>query len=277
MKIRLVAIDLDGTLLNSAKEITATTATIIRAAREVAAVRVVLATARPPRTVLPFYSLLDLDTPMINYNGALVHEPHTGRIILHRPMEAKLARTIALMARKMFPKVLVSAEVLDKWYTDRVEDTWRSETPTHSQPDMVAPISKWLNQPITKLLLLGRKKWLTDIHKAIQNHMPAQTATARSEDCMLQIMHPSVGKGAALKTVASEMNLVSEQVMAIGDNANDAGMLQWARIGVAMGNGSPHALRAADYVTYANDADGAAKAIAKLIVDPAANDNKPNT
>jgi hypothetical protein len=271
MKIRLVAIDLDGTLLNSAKEITATTATIIRAAREVAGVRVVLATARPPRTVLPFYSLLGLDTPMINYNGALVHEPHTGRIILHRPMEAKLARMIAAMARKMFPKVLVSAEVLDKWYTDRVEDTWRSETAGHAQPDMVAPMGKWLNQPITRLLLLGKQKWVTDIYHAVGTTMPAQTAMARSEDCMLQIMHPSVGKGAALRAVAIEMGLVAAQVMAIGDNANDAGMLQWAGIGVAMGNASPHARRAADYVTDHHDADGAAKAIAKLIVGPATN------
>jgi len=279
MKIRLVAIDLDGTLLNSAKEITATTATIIRAAREVAGVRVVLATARPPRTVLPFYSLLGLDTPMINYNGALVHEPHTGRIILHRPMEAKVARAIASMARKKFPKVLVSAEVLDNCYTDRVEDTWHSETTSLTrQPYTVAPMSKWLNQPITRLLLLGRKKWLTDIHHAVQTRMPAQTVMARSEDSTLQIMHPSVGKGAALKTVTSEMGLAACQVMAIGDNANDAGMLQWARIGVAMGNASAQARRVADYVTDANDADGAAKVIAKLILGPATkNNDKPHS
>ena len=277
MKIRLVAIDLDGTLLNSAKEITATTATIIRAAREVAGVRVVLATARPPRTVLPFYSLLGLDTPMINYNGALVHEPSTGRIILHRPMEAKVARTIASMAREMFPRVLVSAGVLDKWYTDRVEDTWCSEPAGQVRPDMVAPMSKWLNRPITRLLLLGKRKWLTDIHQAVETRMPGQTVMAQSEDFMLQIMHPSVGKGAALRTVAAEMGLQAAQVMAIGDNANDAGMLQWAGIGVAMGNASAHARRVADYVTDDHDADGAAKAIAKLIVGPAANDSdKPD-
>jgi hypothetical protein len=132
-------------------------------------------------------------------------------------------------------------------------------------------MSKWLNQPITRLLLLGKKKWLTDIQHAVRTRMPAQTVMARSEDSMLQIVHPSVGKGAALRTVASEMGLESSQVMAIGDNANDAGMLQWARIGVAMGNASPHARRVADYVTDDHDADGAAKAIARLIVGPAVN------
>ena len=86
---------------------------------------------------------------------------------------------------------------------------------------------------------------------------------------MLQIMNPAAGKRAALRAVAAEMGLQAAEVMAIGDNANDAGMMQWAGIGVAMANASPQARSVADYVTDANDADGAANAIAKLIVDPA--------
>ena len=230
MKIRLVAIDLDGTLLNSDKEITETTAGIIRAAREVAGVRVVIATARPPRTVLPFYSLLDLDTPMINYNGALVHEPDTGRIILHRPLEAKIARFIAATAREMFPSVLVSAEVLYNWYTDRVEDSWQSETTRLNGSYTVAPLEQWLNQPITRLHLLGQKEWLAEIRKAIKAKLPKQALIAWSENSMLQIMHPAVGKRAALRTVAAEMCIQAAEVMAIGDNANDAVMMQWAGI-----------------------------------------------
>jgi len=270
MKIRLVAIDLDGTLLNSAKEITETTARIIRTAREVAGVRVLLATARPPRTVLPFYSLLGLTTPMINYNGALVHEPDTGRIILHRPLEAKLARAIATIAREIYPPVLVSAEVLDNWYTDQAGEDWEGETARLAELSYtVAPMSQWLNQPITRLHLLGPKDWLTKIRLAIKAKLPGQASMAWSETMMLQVMNPSAGKRAALRTVATEMELLAEEVMAIGDNANDAGMLQWAGIGVAMANASPYARKYADYVTDANDADGAARAIEKLIVGPA--------
>ena len=75
MRIHLVAIDLDGTLLNSAKQITDTTAAILRSARETHGVRLVLATPGRPGSVMPFYKLLDLDTPMINYNGDLVYDP----------------------------------------------------------------------------------------------------------------------------------------------------------------------------------------------------------
>jgi len=267
-KIRLVAIDLDGTLLNSDKEITETTAAIIRAAHKRAGVHVVLASARPPRSVLPFYSLLGLKTPMINYNGALVHEPDTGRTILHRPMEGKIARQIASIAREMQPEVLVSGEILDKWYTDRHENTWLTETGRKFRPDLIAPLNEWMNQPLTKLLLLGQRDWLIKIRKAVRAELPRQTAMAQTEDCLLQLMHPSVGKAAALKTVASELNVEQAETMAIGDNANDAGMLRWAGVGVAMANATPEARRAADYVTDDHDADGAAKAITQLILHP---------
>ena len=75
MKIYLLAIDLDGTLLNSGKDISPTTEGILRSARREHGVKVVLATARPPRTVLPFHRRLNLDTPLICYNGALVFDP----------------------------------------------------------------------------------------------------------------------------------------------------------------------------------------------------------
>ena len=185
-------------------------------------------------------------------------------------MEAKVARTIASMARKMFPEVLISAEVLDNWYTDRVEDAWYSETASLTRrPYTVAPLSQWLNQPITRLLLLGRRKWLDDIQKAVRASVPRQTRMGWSDNFMLQVVHPSVSKQAALGTVAAELGFAAEQVMAIGDNANDAGMLKWAGIGVAMGNASDEARREADYVTDDNDADGAAKAIQKFITGPA--------
>jgi 5-amino-6-(5-phospho-D-ribitylamino)uracil phosphatase len=276
MKIRLVAVDLDGTLLNSAKEITTATANTIRTARKIGDIRIVLATARPPRTVLPFYSQLELETPIINYNGALVHEPPSGRIILHRPMEAKLARTVTSIARKMYPDVMVSAEVLDNWYTDHMEERWYSETSKLNRSYIVAPMSEWLNQPITRLLLLGQKEWLVDIRQAVNATIPNQTGMAWSENFMLQIMHPSAGKRAALRAIASEMNLPAEEIMAIGDNANDAGMLQWAGLGVAMGNAPQRVRDLSDYVTDSNDANGVAKAIDKFIITPIISNEGPH-
>lgn len=266
MKIHLVAIDLDGTLLTSTKEITDTTAAILRAARDEAGVHVVLATARPPRSVEPFYRLLDLDTPTINYNGALVYHPPTGRILMHKPIPAKVASGIIALARTMYPSVLVSAEALDHWFTDRYDPGYATETGLLFQPDLVAPVDTWLNQSMTKLLLLGLPEWLHEINSAIHREFQHQVVTVQTENTLLQIMHATVSKAQALRVVAGDMGVSREQTMAIGDNANDVGMLQWAGVAVAMGNAAPEAKAVADYITDHHDADGAANAVRKLIL-----------
>ena len=267
MKIHLVAIDLDGTLLNSAKEITDTSAAILRAAREEAGVRVVLASARAPRSVLPFYRLLGLNSPMINYNGALVFDPTGQRVIMHKPIPAKTARGIVALARGMYGDVLVSGEVMDRWYTDRFDPAYNSEMGRISPPDVVEPLEKWADQSMTKLLLLGEPKWLQDIFAAIRRDFAHQVTMVQTEEYMLQIMHATVSKARALRVVAAEMGVNREQVMAIGDNANDVGMLRWAGVAVAMANAAPEALAAADYVTDHHDADGAAHAIRRIILE----------
>jgi Cof subfamily protein (haloacid dehalogenase superfamily) len=266
MKIHLLAIDLDGTLLNSAKQITQTTAGILRTARQMAGVQVVLASARPPRSVMPFHTLLELDTPMINYNGALVYEPSSRRVVMHRPIPVTTARTIVSLAREAMPEVVVSAEVLDRWFTDRVSEAYLTETAALWKPDTVAPIGQWLNEPVTKLLLLGEPQRLSELAELINRRLPHQVVIVRMEPTLLQVMHATVSKAAALRTVAAELRVDRENVMAIGDNANDVGMLQWAGIGVAMGNAAPEAIAVADYVTDHHDADGAAKAVHELII-----------
>jgi Cof subfamily protein (haloacid dehalogenase superfamily) len=265
-KIHLVAIDLDGTLLNSAKQVTAATSAVLRRARQEAGVRIVLASARPPRTVMPFYNLLDLDTPLICYNGALVIDPSSGTVILHRPLAARIALGIVALARKKYPQVLVSAEILNRWCTDRLDPAFLTETGKITSPDVVAPVEEWLTVSVTKLLLLGEPPRLMELAKAIRRKYPRQVTILMTENHILQISHATVSKAKALRAVAGELGVTREQVMAIGDNENDVEMLQWAGIAVAMGNAEPSVLAVADYVTDHHDADGAANAILRLII-----------
>jgi hypothetical protein len=267
MKIHMVAIDLDGTLLNSDKEITQTTATILRAAREQAGLKIILATARPPRSVMPFYDLLDLDTPMINYNGALVIDPTCQHVLMHRPIPAKVCRGIIQLARRTYGEVLVSAEVMDHWFTDRFDPAYNTETGRLFSPDTVAPVESWTDQSMTKLLFLGVPARLPEVAEAIHREFPHQVMIVQMEDYMLQVMHATVSKAQALRVVAAEMHVRRNQVMAIGDNANDVGMLQWAGVAVAMANAAPQALAVADHVADHHDADGAAHAIRQIILE----------
>lgn len=266
MRIRLVAIDIDGTLLNSAKQVTDTTAAMLQAARKEAGVRIVLATARPPRSVMSIYNQLGLDTPLINYNGALVYDPLAKRVLMHKPIGCKTSRQIIDLARSVYPEVVVSAEILDRWYTDRFDPSLVTETGRRFRPNVVAPVDQWLTQAVTKLLLLGEPENLEKVAGAVTAKFRRQVTIIQTEWHLLQITHVTVSKAQALRVVAGEVGVSSEQVMAIGDNANDVGMLKWAGIGVAMGNAPPVVKAAADYVTDHHDADGAAKAIHEIII-----------
>ena len=300
MKIELLAIDLDGTLLNSAKRISGPTAMALRRAADEQGVRVVLASARPPRSVMPFHVELNLDTPMINYNGALVYDPSDQRVVMHRPLPLRTARRIVRLARASYPRVLISAEILDRWYTDRTDQDYATETARQHAPDLVAPIDLWLTEAVTKLLLLGDPRRLSQIAEAVlasqeggevrmgqnllggleparrlgpalerqadQERFAHEVAMIQTEDFLLQIMHPTVSKALALRTVAAELAVPRERVMAIGDNANDVGMLQWAGVGVAVANAAAPALAVANLVTADHDDDGVAKAVHQVIL-----------
>ncbi|MFA6134635.1 MAG: Cof-type HAD-IIB family hydrolase [Phycisphaerae bacterium] len=265
--IHLVAIDLDGTLLNSSKEITAQTSAILRMARREKGVHIVLATARPPRSVRAYYDALELDSPTINYNGALVLDPPSGLVLLHRPIPARTARRIVATAREKYPQVLVSAEILDKWCTDRLDRHYTTETGKEFEPDVIGPLEQWLVGSVTKLLLLGKSKPLLELGYALLEEFGRQITIVRTDENLLQIMHATVSKAKALRTVAAELGVNRRQVMAIGDQENDIDMIRWAGIGVAMANATPAVQAAADYVTDHHDADGVANAVHRIIIE----------
>src|SRR5436305_1821006 len=118
-------------------------------------VKVVIASARPPRSVRQIYQELALDTWQINYNGALIWDEPSQQPIFHRPMHPRLVRMMIERCRDMFEEVLVSCEVLDKWFTDRDEHTYTTETGKLFKPDVICPVDQICAQPITKLMLLG--------------------------------------------------------------------------------------------------------------------------
>src|SRR5437588_8685647 len=105
--IQLVAIDLDGTLLNDSKKVSDQTAEALCCLPD-AGVKTVIASARPPRSVRHIYHSLKLDTLQINYNGALVWDEPAAKVVFHRPMDGGLVQSMIETARREFPEVLVS-------------------------------------------------------------------------------------------------------------------------------------------------------------------------
>src|SRR5688500_14503590 len=253
--IRLVSIDLDGTLLTDSKEITQQTADALRCLPG-RGVRVVIASARPPRSVRPFQEQLGLDTLQINYNGALIWDPAQQRPVYHVPMHERLCRGMIDTARDMFDEVLVSVECMDKWYTDRLDQTYTTETGRLFKPDLVCPIDDFCTQPITKLMFLGDPKLILRLEDLFTIRYGHIVSVLRCEPELLQIMDARVSKAVALEKIADHYGIPMEQVMAIGDARNDVEMLDAAGVAVAMDNAHPLVKEVADWVAPSNNDHG---------------------
>jgi len=260
--VRLVAIDLDGTLLNDSKKVSDQTVKALCDLPE-RGVKVIIASARPPRSVRAVYQTLKLDTWQINYNGALIWDEPNNQAIFHRPLRASLVREMVELARDMFDETIVSCEVLDKWYTDREDQSHTTETGRLFKPDLIAPLEQICGQPITKLMLLGEPRIILRLEALLVDSFIDRVTIVKTDDDLLQIMDPRVSKAVALKKVATHYGIPMSQVMAIGDAPNDVGMLQLAGVAVAMDNAHGVVKEVADWVAPSNNDHGVHAALVK--------------
>jgi Cof subfamily protein (haloacid dehalogenase superfamily) len=259
--IRLVAVDLDGTLLDDAKRVSERTVDALKCLTGTG-VRVVIASARPPRSVRHVYHELGLDTWQINYNGALLWDEPNRSAVYHQPMEPAAVLQLIDLARAAHPQVLVSCEILDRWCTDRFDDTYTTETGRLFRPDVVAPVAEFCTVPVTKLMLLAAPAAL-DALEPLLRAAPQGVSIIRSDPDLIQIMNASASKGAALRRVCDHYGVPTEQTMAIGDAVNDVPMLEAAGVAIAMDNAHPAVKAVADWVAPSNNDHGVHAALAR--------------
>ena len=216
--------------------------------------------------MLGIYKQLGLAACIINYNGALVYNPPTKQVIFHRPIRADLASQIIHFARKKRPEILVSVEVLDKWFTDRIDPEFQTETAKQFEPDQLGPIDDWLTSDVTKILLQGPPAACKRLVGQLRKKFTRKISCVQTESDLIQIMVWGISKSASLRVICKRYRVDPEDVMAIGDAPNDLGMLKMAGLAVAMAH-SPKAIQdAADFLTAGNDQEGAAQAIEWFIL-----------
>ncbi|MCE5235776.1 MAG: Cof-type HAD-IIB family hydrolase [Clostridiaceae bacterium] len=271
-KIRLVAFDLDGTVLNSKKEVSPRTMEAMRRAAA-GGIRLVTATGRQmndiPCNVLP-------GIPGISYavtaNGALTYALPEGEAVFSRVFPAPDARRI-LSECRLFKAMLHvgygKGGVLDDrgaaWEDPKARDgilalsrAWKFDF-----SDTVTEFAAWEDPPCKLTLIFFDP---AERERAVLHFSKYRELTVSSSERMnLEIMPPNTHKGAAIAFLAAREGLSARQVMAIGDSHNDMDMLSAAGLGVAMGNGAPELKKMADFVTLSCDEDGVALAIEGIL------------
>lgn len=261
---KLVALDLDDTLLNSNLNISDGNREAINKAKELG-VKVTISTGRMYRSALAIAKELDLKSPLITYQGALIKDPVSEQTIVHRPLPMQQAlEVIDLGYQRGYP---INVYVNDNLYIDHITPEAEHYARTSEVPlNPVGDLRKFLREEPTKVLFIGHNEELDDFHLELQEKYP-QLHITKSKSYYLEVMHPLATKGHALQYLAAILDIPMEQVIAIGDSYNDVDMINAAGLGVAMGNSWDKVKEIADYVTYTHDEDGVAKVINKFILD----------
>jgi Cof subfamily protein (haloacid dehalogenase superfamily) len=265
VRIRLLAIDLDGTLVNDRLEMHPRDVAAIKAATA-AGVTVVLATGRMFKSSLRYARPLGLTGPIINYQGAVVREITSGDVWYRCELTVPMQQRVLAFAEPRDWHVNVYVE--ERVYTARA----RPEADLYARIAMVpyevvGPLSKWVSRDSTKMVLV-------DLDPAeVPSRIAELTAwtgdlgrVTRSLDWFVEVVNPEVSKSRALAMVADRLGIAQAEVCAIGDNLNDEDMVRWAGFGVAMGN-APEALKAvAKYVTARIGEAGVARVIERFVI-----------
>lgn len=273
MKYKLIAIDMDGTLLNSTGEISQKNKEAIIKATE-KGIDVVVSTGRIFSSATYFAKLLKVITPVIACNGAYVSEYHRDNIILENPIEKKdLKEVIKILEKNDLYYHFYDNE---SFYTKDLEYNSLKYYEWNKKQDK----DNKINIEIVKNPLNFIEKENVKVYKMVtmdndfDKVMSARKELSKNENIeivsswhgSLDIMYKGVSKGKALKQLCNLYNIKNEEVIAIGDNENDLSMLEFAGTSVAMGNGIDLVKEYATFVTDTNDNDGVAKAIEKFVL-----------
>ncbi|MFG2573607.1 Cof-type HAD-IIB family hydrolase [Streptomyces sp. NPDC048481] len=272
---RLIATDLDGTLLRDDKSVSDRTVAALAAAEE-AGIEVFFVTGRPARWMDVVSDHVHGHGLAICGNGAAVVDLHGGpgahRFVKVRELARDNALDAVRLLREAAPGTMYAIEQTYGFYQEPEYPKMHMEVPDHLAPaeDLLAPDAPGADEPVLKILAfhptLDPDAFLTLARLAIGDRA---NVTRSSPSALLEISGPEVSKASTLALCCAERGISHEEVVAFGDMPNDVEMLTWAGRSYAMGNAHPDVLAAASGRTAANNEDGVALVIERLLTERA--------
>jgi len=244
MSIKLIAVDIDGTLVNSKKEITPEVFSAIQDAKE-AGVKVVIATGRPIAGVaklLDDLQLRDEGDYVVTFNGALVQETATAHEIISESLTYEDYLDMEFLSRKLGVHTVHESTLV-------------------SMPIFYRTPEEMADKEIVKCMFIDEPEILDAAIEKIPAEFYERYSINKSAPFYLELLKKNVDKGSAITHLAEKLGLTKDETMAIGDEENDRAMLEVVGNPVVMENGNPELKKIAKYITKTNDESGVAHAI----------------
>jgi Cof subfamily protein (haloacid dehalogenase superfamily) len=268
--VRLLVLDIDGTIGDRSNRIRDSVARAIHSVQS-RGIAIAIATGRSYRCSLHAYDFIGSNLPLICYEGALIREPNTGFVHRHWPVQTRVAAQLLehIELLNLSDRLSVLFHIQDNLYVSNLNNaSMKYFEDSGVEPIVVSDMRQLLNRPTTKVVVLS-----DDVHDIRRLSIQLKNSHSRIRVrhdkwiTVLEAFNPAVDKRLAVSYLAEDiMALRPENVMAVGNDFNDIGMLRYAGIGVAMEQ-APIAVRAfADWVTTTIEKDGVARAIERWIL-----------
>ncbi len=256
--IRLLCLDIDGTLLNSNNKLPLENRAAINWISE-KGVKFSLVSARPPQAIVPIMEAVGVNGPIASFCGALITD--NGKRLHDCQIDNDTVKLIA--GEACLHNVHVSIYRDKEWFVSKNDEWSKNESDITGVYPTDAGVNNWDKGGAHKLLCMGEAAGISALANELKNAgLPVKMLRSKSE--YLEIIPETAGKAEAVRILCGCLDIPLENVMAIGDHDTDSAMLKEAGLGVAMGNGSEKAKQAAKFITLSNDEAGVAYAIRNM-------------
>ncbi|MCB2293382.1 sugar-phosphatase [Clostridium algoriphilum] len=265
---KLIAIDMDGTLLNNEKKISQANFEAIQQAKK-NGVKVVLASGRPLvgfERYLEELNLIGEDDYAVAFNGALVQNTEGTKTISKTPLSLEDYKSLYKLSKEL--EVNIHALTEDSVISPKDSEYTRQEAYWNGIPSIISPVEDVdESTTIVKVMFVDKPEIIDEVMKRIPEEVSNKYTVVRSAPFYLEFLNKAVNKGAGVAALAEALNIKQEEVICVGDAGNDIHMIKYAGLGVAMENAFPEVKKVANFITKTNEQDGIAFIINKFILN----------
>ncbi|GIQ67861.1 HAD family phosphatase [Xylanibacillus composti] len=265
MKYKMLAIDVDDTLIDDQKRISANTRQALAEALSMG-VKVTLATGRMHASAKQIAAQLKLNVPLISYQGALIKNLEDDTVLYERHVPKEAVQHLFEYAERhrLHIQAYVDDELYVKEDNEKIQAYSRlSDVPYRIEPDL----GKLSSLPMPKVIIIDEPDKLDAMVPELANQLGDQVHITKSKPNFLEFMHKEGTKGHAVAYLAEHFGCTLSEVIGIGDSWNDKEMLEVAGLGVAMGNAVEPLKEIADFITRTNNEDGVCHVVETFILE----------
>lgn len=269
MGYRLIALDVDGTIRSGNNPIAERTRSAIDAAREAGAV-VTLATGRAYRSAIVNSAALDINVPIATSQGAYIADPNSGEVFRHRPLTGDMALGTLDRLEEHIEPGNTDTQVVGYYpgimYVDRMTEWAESYGKrTEIEVKLVSDLREVAGEGLTRIVAVGSDDGIEALERGVKPQLSMDVLVMRSLPHFCEILHPRSGKEDALGWMCERFGIARSETVAFGNGYNDVQMLEWAGLGIAVGDAVSEALAAADSVAPPFEEHGVAQVLEELL------------